>query len=224
MSPRTIGMSDEIRRYILESSRPEHPVLSRLREETAALGPIARMQIGPEQGSFLSVITTLLGASSPGGPRALEIGTFTGYSSTAMALAGARVLTCDVSADYTAMARRAWQHAGVADRVELRLGPALATLDALRAGGERFDLAFVDADKASYEAYWELCVELVRPGGAILVDNVLWGGRVIDPAVQDEDTQAIRRLNGKIREDVRVAMAMLGAFDGLTIAIVLPQA
>ena len=183
MSPRTIGMSDEIRRYILESSRPEHPVLARLREETAALGPIARMQIGPEQGSFLSVITTLLGASSPGGPRALEIGTFTGYSSTAMALAGARVLTCDVSADYTAMARRAWQHAGVADRVEL-----------------------------------------VRPGGAILVDNVLWGGRVIDPAVQDEDTQAIRRLNGKIREDVRVAMAMLGAFDGLTIAIVLPQA
>lgn len=219
MSPRTLGMSDELRQYILDSSRPEHAVLARLREETAALGPISRMQIGPEQGHFLSLVTTMLGAR-----RALEIGTFTGYSSTVMALAGARVLTCDVSEEFTAIARRAWSAAGVGDRVDLRLGPALATLDALRAAGERFDLAFVDADKASYEVYWDRCVELVRPGGAILVDNVLWGGRVVDPSVQDEDTNAIRRLNGKIRDDARVAMAMLGAFDGLTIAIVRPQA
>lgn len=216
MSPRTIGMSEEIRRYILESSHPEHPVLSRLREETAALGGISRMQIGPEQGHFMSLVTRMLRAE-----RALEIGTFTGYSSTVMALAGARVVTCDVSEEYTAHARRAWQDAGVADRVELRLGPALATLAELRARRERFDLAFIDADKASYEAYWDGCVELVRPGGAILVDNVLWSGRVADPAAQDEDTQAIRRVNGKIRDDVRVAMAMLGAFDGLTLALVL---
>lgn len=219
MSPRSIGMSDEIRRYIAEHSRAEHPVLARLRAETEALGPIARMQIGREQGDFLALVVRLLGAR-----RVLEVGCFTGYSSTAMALAmppEGRLVTCDVSADFTALARRAWADAGLADRVELRLAPAQETLSDLEARGERFDLAFVDADKANYDAYWERCLRLVRPGGAILIDNVLWSGRVADPSVDDEDTRAIRRLNGKIRDDARVAMAMLGAFDGLTIAIVL---
>lgn len=220
MSPRSLGMSDEIARYIDAHSKPEHPVLARLRAETAALGEISRMQIGRAQGQFLALLVQLIGAR-----RVLEIGCFTGYSSTAMGLvlpAGGKVLTCDVSEQYTAFARRAWSDAGIADRVELRLAPALETLEALEAGRDRFDLAFLDADKANYDAYWERCVRLVRPGGAIVIDNVLWSGRVLDPSVDDPDTRAIRALNGKIRDDVRVASAMLGAFDGLTLARVLP--
>lgn len=223
MTTKTLGLDPKVYDYLLASSRPEHPVLEGLRAETAKLGPIARMQIGRDQGAFMALLVKMTGAR-----RVLEIGTFTGYSSTAMALAlppEGRLVTCDVSDEYTQVARRAWQSAGVADRVELRLAPALATLDELLAGGgaDSFDLAFIDADKGNYEGYWERCVALVRPGGSILVDNVLWSGRVADPSDQSADTQAIRRLNGKIRDDVRVAMAMVSVGDGLTLACVLER-
>ncbi len=222
MANRTMGLGPEVYEYLIASSRPEHPALRQLRADTTALGGISRMQIGPDQGHFMALLVTLIGAR-----RILEIGTFTGYSAMAMALAlpeSGRLITCDVSEEYTAIARSAWQAGGVGDRIELRLAPAVTTLDAMLAAGEErsFDLAFIDADKGGYEAYWERCVRLVRPGGLVVVDNVLWSGRVADSSDQTPDTAAIRRMNGKIRDDVRVAMAMVGVGDGLTIACVLP--
>lgn len=219
MSARSIGMSAELRDYVLRSMPEEPEPLRWLRAETAKLGAIARMQIGWDQGALMANLVRMLRAR-----RVLEIGCFTGYSSTVMATAmaeGGRLVTCDVSAEYTALARQTWERAGVADRVELRLGPALATLDEEIAEGKEstYDLAFVDADKSNYEEYWERCLVLVKPGGAILVDNVLWGGSVIDPSDRSEDTEAIRRLNGKIARDGRVAVSMVGAFDGLTVAV-----
>jgi caffeoyl-CoA O-methyltransferase len=176
------------------------------------------MQIAPEEGALLAMLVRVLPAR-----RILEVGTFTGYSSTAMALAqpaDGQVVCCDVSAEFTDVARRAWADAGVADRISLRLGPALETLDALLAAGEAgsFDLAFIDADKLSYDAYYERALELVRAGGLIAIDNVLWSGRVADPADREESTEVIRALNAKIAVDERVDVAMVPIADGLTLA------
>jgi predicted O-methyltransferase YrrM len=221
MASRSIGIEENVGRYVEAHSRPEPEQRRKLRAETAALGDIARMEIGADQGDFMALLVRMLG-----GRRVLEIGTFTGYSALAMSeglAPGGKIVTCDVSEEWTRIARKHWNAAGVGDRIELRLGPALATLDDLLAkgGAGSFDLAFIDADKERYAEYWDRCVELVRKGGAILVDNVLWSGRVADPADQTPDTRAIRAVNGKIRDDVRVAMAMIGAFDGLTVAVVL---
>jgi predicted O-methyltransferase YrrM len=223
MRNRTIQVDARLADYIEAHTPPEPEPLRRLREETSALGTVARMQIGVDQGHFLGLVVRMLGAR-----RVLEIGTFTGYSAMAMALAlpeGGRVLTCDISEDWTRIARRHWDAAGIGERIELRLGPAVATLEELLARGEEgsWDLAFIDGDKGNYAAYWERCVRLVRPGGAILVDNVLWSGRVADPSDRDPDTVAIRELNAKIRDDARVARMLLAAFDGLTVAVVLPR-
>jgi caffeoyl-CoA O-methyltransferase len=195
----------------------EHEALRRLREETAGL-PESRMQIAPEEGAFLALLVRILDAR-----KVLEIGTFTGYSSTAMALAlpaDGRIICCDLSEEWTDVARRAWADAGVADRIDLRLGPALDTLEQLFAAGEEgsFDMAFIDADKANYAGYYEAALRLVRQGGVIAIDNVLWSGRVVDPEVTDEATNAIRAINDDIAADERVDIAMLPLADGVTLA------
>lgn len=216
MSPRSIGLDERLHRYLLAHGVREHPALARLRAETAAL-PEARMQIAPEQGAFMGWLVRLLDAR-----KILEIGTFTGYSALAMALAlppGGRLVTCDVSEPWTAIARRHWAEAGVADRIELRLGPAAETLAALeRDGAGPFDLAFIDADKPSYPDYYEVCLRLLRPGGVILVDNVLWGGAVADPDACDPDTEAIRAFNRRLADDARVDLAVIPLADGLALA------
>jgi caffeoyl-CoA O-methyltransferase len=216
MSKGSIGLSDELNAYLIEVGAREPEVLGRLREETAVM-PQAGMQIAVEQGALLSMLVKLLDAR-----RVLEIGTFTGYSSTAMALAlppDGRIVCCDVSEEFTEVARRAWAAAGVEDRVELRLAPALETLEALLAadGAGSFDLAFIDADKTNYRGYVEGALLLVRRGGVIAIDNVLWSGRVIDPAETDEDTRAIRDLNADLATDERVDIAMVPIADGLTL-------
>jgi len=217
MSTSSIGLSDTLHDYLVASTLRDHPVLAWLREETARM-PEARMQIAPEQGQFLQLIVELTGAR-----RIVEVGTFTGYSSTAMALAlppGGTILCCDVSERFTSIARRAWKEARVEDKVELRIAPAVQTLDALIAGGAAgtFDLAFIDADKSNYDAYYERCLTLLRPGGLAVIDNVLWSGRVTDPSVVDDDTRALRALNGKIHADARVTQSMVPIGDGLTLA------
>ncbi len=217
MSTRTLTLDDNLYRYLIEASLREPDVLRRLREATAKLEQ-ARMQISPEQGQLMGLLVELTGAE-----RILEVGTFTGYSSACMALAlpaGGRVVTCDVSAEWTDMARSFWREAGVADRIDLRLGPALETLEAFLAGGHsgRFDFAFIDADKGNYATYYELCLELLRPGGLIAVDNVLWSGRVADPSRTDADTEAIREVNRRIHADSRVTMCLVPIGDGLTLA------
>jgi predicted O-methyltransferase YrrM len=210
---RSIQMTDELVEYVRRWGVREHPVLAKLREDTARL-PERQMQIGPDQGAFMALLVRLSGAR-----RILEIGTFTGYSSTAMALAlpdGGRITCCDVSREWTDRARLAWADAGVADRVDLLLGPAASTLERLETGS--FDLAFIDADKPAYDAYYEGCLRLVRPGGLILLDNMLQGGRVADPASDGESVAAIRALNEKIAGDERVEMVLLPLADGLTLA------
>ena len=219
MSSRSIGLSEELHAYLLDVGVREPEVLRRLREETAAM-PNASMQIAPEEGATLAMLVRILGAR-----RVLEVGTFTGYSSTAMALAlppDGRIVCCDVSREWTDIARRTWAAAAVADRVELHLGPAVDTLSSLLAAGQAgtFDMAFIDADKGSYAAYYEAALQLVRRGGLICIDNVLWSGRVADPAVTDDDTRAIRALNETIAGDERVDVAMLPVADGLTLALV----
>jgi predicted O-methyltransferase YrrM len=217
MSNASIGLDERLHAYLLEVGVREHEVLRRLREETAAL-PQSSMQIAPEEGAFLALLVRILIAR-----KVLEVGTFTGYSSTAMALAlpaDGRIICCDLSKEWTDVARRAWTDAGVAERIDLRLGPALDTLEGLLAAGETgsFDLAFIDADKANYGGYYEAAVRLVRQGGVIAIDNVLWSGRVADPGVTDEDTNAIRALNDAIASDDRVDVAMLPLADGVTVA------
>jgi caffeoyl-CoA O-methyltransferase len=217
MSHRTLQMTDGLYDYLLAHSSRESPLLARLREETARL-PQARMQISPEQGQFLQLLIGLVGAR-----HALEVGVFTGYSSLCVALAlpgDGRLVACDVSEEWTGIARRYWREAGVAAKVDLRIAPALVTLESLVAAGEagRFDFAFIDADKANYLAYYEHALALVRRGGLIAVDNTLWSGKVADPAVNDQDTVRIRELNDFIHRDERVAMSMLPIGDGLTLA------
>lgn len=217
MANRTIGISDDLAAYVRNVGIREPDVLTRLRDETAAL-PNAQMQVAPEEGAFLAMLVELTGARSY-----LEIGTFTGYSSTAVALAmpdDGRLVCCDVSEEYTAVARRAWADAGVDGKITLEIAPAVDTLDRLIGEGQdaSYDMAFIDADKSSYDAYYERCLRLVRPGGLIAVDNVLWGGRVVDDQADDEDTLAIRALNDKIAADERVSMVLLPVADGITLA------
>ncbi len=215
MANRTLTLTDEIVDYVRRVGVREHPALAAVRDETAHL-PEHEMQIGPEQGAFMALLVRATGAR-----RIIEIGTFTGYSSTAMALAlppDGTMLCCDVSDEWTAVAQRTWEAAGVAHQIELRIAPAADTLATLAADG--FDLAFIDADKIGYDAYYEGCLRVVRPGGLILIDNVLQGGRVADPSDEGESARAIRALNEKIAVDERVDHVLLPLADGLTMAFV----
>lgn len=216
MSSRSLGLGEPLYEYLLQVGAQEPAVLQSLRVETAQL-PEARMQISPEQGRFMSWLLGTLGAH-----RCLEVGVFTGYSSICTALAlppGGVVVACDVSLEYTQVARRYWQQAQVEDRIQLRLGPALETLQQLVNSGEpAFDFAFVDADKENYVAYYELCLQLVRPGGVLVFDNALWGGSVADETDQRETTVAIRALNVKVCADPRVSATLIPVGDGLLMA------
>lgn len=214
----TTGLSDRLSRYIVRHSRREPAVAAALRKETAKL-PLAAMQISPEQGQLLALLARAVRAR-----RVVEVGTFTGYSALWIAAAlppGGRMVCCDVSDEWTAIGRKHWARARVADRIDLRLGPALATLDALLKAGNagKFDMAFIDADKTNYDRYYERCLKLLRPGGLIAIDNVLWGGSVADPRRQTADTKALRALNRKVHRDRRVAMSILPVGDGMTLAL-----
>ena len=211
MSSRVLPMTDALLAYV-RARVPEHPVLAALRERTAAM-PESSMQIAPDQGAFMAILVRLTGAR-----RIVEIGTFTGYSSTVMALAlpdDGQIICCDLSAEWTDVARQAWSDAGVADKVDLRLAPAATTLATLEAGA--FDLAFIDADKTGYDTYYTECRRLVRPGGLILLDNTLQGGRVADPAEDGDSVRAIRAVNDRIVADDGVESVILPIADGLTI-------
>ena len=217
MSNRTIQLDDRTYEYLLAHSLREAPALAALRAETAS-HPKVNMQIAPEQGQFMQMLVRLTGAR-----RAIEVGVFTGYSSLAVMLAmpkDARLLALDVSEEFTAIARRHWQAAGVADRIELVIAPARDTLDARIAAGEsgRYDFAFIDADKGGYLAYYERLMKLVRPGGLIAVDNTLWSGAVADPADRAADTLAIREFNDRLLADPRIDLSLLPIGDGLTLA------
>ena len=218
MTTRTLQMTDRLARYMVETSVREPEILRRLRDETARLGDPASMQISPEQGQFMALLVELTGAR-----RLLEVGTFTGYSALACALSmppEGEIVCCDISEEYTAMALAFWGEAGVSDMIELRLGPAGETLNVLLKEGQTdsFDFAFIDADKANYDSYYECALRLVRPGGLILFDNVLWGGKVADPAERDADTEALRRLNDKLLRDGRVSISLVPIGDGMTLA------
>jgi caffeoyl-CoA O-methyltransferase len=211
---KSLGLAPALHAYLVAHGTPPDAVQRELIAETAKLGPIAMMQVAPEQGAFLMLIARLIGARD-----AVEVGTFTGYSSLAIARGlapGGRLLCCDVSAEWTAIAQRAWKQAGVADRIELRIAPALETLRALPET-PRFDLAFIDADKTNYANYYAEILKRTRTGGLILVDNVLWGGSVIDASVQDENTRAIRDFNDAVAADPRVDCVMTPISDGLTL-------
>lgn len=217
MARRTNYVTDELYAYLLDVSLREPPVMRRLREETASLEK-AYMQIGPEQGQFMALLVELIGAQN-----ALEVGTFTGYSALAVALAlpeGGRLVACDISEEWTAIGRPYWEEAGVAHKIDLRLAPALETLDALLTEGRAgtFDFAFIDADKEGYDAYFEGALKLIRSGGLITLDNTLWDGKVVDPTVTDVDTEAIRAINTKLAGDERVTLSLLPVGDGLTLA------
>jgi predicted O-methyltransferase YrrM len=216
MSLHTIIPSKELLEYLQQVSLREPPLLQRLREETAARSD-ANMQICPEQGQFMAMLAEISGAR-----RAIEIGTYTGYSALCVAgalPAGGKMVCCDINEETTAIAQRYWAEAGLSDRIELRLAPALDSLDALIASAdEPFDFGFIDADKSNYEAYYERLLELIRPGGLILFDNVLWNGAVIDPDKNDPDTKAIRLLNNRLHGDKRISLSMLPIGDGLTLA------
>jgi predicted O-methyltransferase YrrM len=218
MANRTIGISENLRDYLLSVSVREPEILRQLREETAQ-HPMGMMQIAPEQGQFMSLLVQLMGAK-----KTLEVGVFTGYSTLAVALAlpeDGRIIACDVSEEYTQIARRYWQKAGIAHKIDLRIAPALATLDKLIADGETesFDFAFIDADKSTYDDYYERCLQLVRPGGLIGIDNVLWSGRVAESEVQDNRTNKIRALNEKLHQDTRINLSVVPIADGLTLAM-----
>jgi len=214
MTSRLLDVNEQLANYILDASVQESEVLQRLRAETAPMSG-AGMQIGADQGQFMALLVELMSAK-----RAIEIGVFTGYSSICVACAmgpEGRLLACDVSEEYTSVARRYWQEAGVADRIELRLGPALATLDELIRDGRagEFDFAFIDADKENYEGYYERCLKLLRVGGLMIFDNALWGGSVADPDDHRETTLAIRRVNQHAGHDEQVTASLVPIGDGL---------
>jgi caffeoyl-CoA O-methyltransferase len=216
VSTRTINLDDTLYQYLLAHSVREHPAQVGLREATRG-HPHAGMQISPDQGQFMALLVKLIGAR-----RTIEIGVFTGYSALSVALAlpaDGRVLACDISDEYTRIGRPFWEQAGVAHKIDLRLAPALATLDAqLAAGGAgRFDFAFIDADKTNYDAYYERCLLFLRSGGLIAIDNTLWGGSVARPA-DSADTAAIQALNDKLHADERIDLSLLAIGDGLTLA------
>lgn len=217
MSRRTTPLTEALHAYLLEVSLREPEVLRRLRDETATLEK-AHMQISPEQGQFLGLLVELLGAG-----RILEVGTFTGYSALVMALAmpdEGTLVACDLNEEWTAIARRYWEEAGVGDRIDLRIAPAEETLADLVASGAagQFDLAFLDADKRGLDGYYERSLELLRTGGLIAVDNTLWHGRVADPSDREAATEAIRSFNRKVRDDERVSLSLVPIGDGVTLA------
>ncbi len=212
------GLESNIASYIQSISLREPEILRQLREETAKL-PMGRMQISPEQGQLMALLAQLMGAK-----KTLEIGVFTGYSALAVALAlpsEGKVIACDISDQYVAIAQEFWQKAGVDHKIDLRIAPALDTLDQLIAAEEigTFDFVFIDADKRNYENYYERSLTLVRPGGLILIDNVLWSGQVAAPTDQDKRTQAIREFNEKLYHDDRISLSVLAIADGLTLAL-----
>jgi len=216
MTDRRLQITDEIHRYLVAHSVREPEVLTRLRAATVSL-PEAQMQIGPEQGQLMGLLARLVGAK-----RCIEVGVFTGYSSLAVALAlpeDGRILACDVSEEWTAIARRFWREAGVEHKIELKLQPATRTLEQLLDAGEagRYDFAFIDADKPSYDTYYEQLLQLLRPGGLIALDNTLWSGHVADPGNRDPNTVALRALNDKLHKDERVDLSLLPVGDGLTL-------
>jgi predicted O-methyltransferase YrrM len=222
MANQTLGLAPHLYTYLQSVSLREPESLRQLRQETAG-HPMARMQIAPEQGQFMALLVQLMRAE-----KTLEIGVFTGYSALAIALAlppTGKVVACEVSQEYGAIARRHWERAGVAHKIDLRIAPALETLEALLAAGaaNTFDFAFIDADKGNYDGYYERALQLVRPGGLIAVDNVLWGSKVAEPAVQDNQTRAIRALNEKLHQDTRVNFSLVPIADGLALALKRPQ-
>ena len=211
-------MSDQLYDYLLSASLREPEILRRLREETAPL-PHSMMQTAPEQGQFMALLLELIGATNT-----IELGVYTGYSSlwTALALPPqGTIIACDINQEWTSMARRYWQGAGVADKIDLRLAPAIDTLDSLLAEGKQgeFDFIFIDADKEEYDDYYERSLELLRPGGLIAVDNVLWGGRVADPLAKELTTVAIRAFNEKLHHDDRIKLSLVPIADGLILAL-----
>jgi predicted O-methyltransferase YrrM len=215
MSSRTLDMNDSIYKYLLENSLREHPAQTKLRVSTRAHA-YGSMQISPEQGQFMALLVKLIGAK-----KTIEVGVFTGYSSLAVALAlpdDGYILACDISHDYTNIAKAHWKEAGVTHKIDLRIDSAIQTLDACIAFGEAesYDFAFIDADKISYDGYYELCLKLIRPGGLIAIDNVLWSGKVVEIA-EDTDTSALQQLNKKLLIDERVDISMLPVGDGLTL-------
>ncbi|MEI6444374.1 MAG: class I SAM-dependent methyltransferase [Nostocales cyanobacterium ELA583] len=218
MSKQTLGLEQNLYDYLLSVSLREPISLTQLRQETAQM-PRSIMQISPEQGQFMALLIKLIGAK-----KTLEVGVFTGYSSLVVALAlpaDGKIVACDVSEEYTSVARRYWQEAGVADKIDLHIAPALETLDKLLTAGEAgtFDFAFIDADKGNYENYYERSLELIRPGGLITIDNVLWSGKVADTEIQDNQTNKIRDLNRKLHQDSRITLSLVPIADGLTLAI-----
>jgi predicted O-methyltransferase YrrM len=218
MGKQTLGLEQNLYDYVLSVSLREPEILTQLRLETNH-HPRSIMQISPEQGQFMALLVQLLGAK-----KTLEVGVFTGYSSLVVALAlppEGKLVACDVSEEYTAIARRYWQQAGVADKIDLHIAPAIETLDRLLAAGEAetFDFAFIDADKNNYDSYYERSLQLVRPGGLIAIDNVLYSGSVANPQVQDNSTKSIRALNQKLHQDQRVTLSLVPIADGLTLAL-----
>jgi predicted O-methyltransferase YrrM len=218
MSNKSIGLSQELSDYLVANSVREPEVLAKLRQQTSSL-PLGHMQISPEQGQFMAMLVEIIGAK-----KCLEIGVFTGYSALVVALqlpADGKLIACDVSEEFTTIAREYWQLAGVSHKIDLRIAPALDTLDDLIANGESgtFDFVLIDADKSNYSNYYDRCYQLVRSGGLILVDNVLWYGRVVDPSMDtDNRTKAIKNINQKIYQDDRVDLSLIPIGDGLTIA------
>ncbi|MBD2435774.1 class I SAM-dependent methyltransferase [Nostoc sp. FACHB-110] len=217
MTTQTLGLSTNLSEYLLSISVREAEILMQLRQETAN-HPMGRMQIAPEQGQLMALLVQLLGAT-----KTLEVGVFTGYSALVVALAlppTGKVVACDINEEFTAIAQRYWQQAGVAEKIDLHLGPAMDTLDKFLANGEAetFDFAFIDADKSNYDGYYERSLQLVRSGGLIAIDNVLWSGRVADPQVQDNRTKKIRAFNQKLYQDSRISLSLLPIADGLTLA------
>ncbi|HUL95674.1 MAG TPA: class I SAM-dependent methyltransferase [Usitatibacter sp.] len=218
MTSRTLNLDDRLYQYLLDHSAREHPVLAQLRAATSGMKH-AGMQIGSDQGQFMQLLVRLLNAK-----RTIEVGVFTGYSSLAVALAlpsDGRIIACDVSEEWTSMARKFWAKAGVSSKIDLRLAPAQQTLDALVAEGRAgsFDFAFIDADKPAYPGYYERCLTLLRKGGLVAVDNTLWSGDVADPSKTDENTVAIRAFNDLLCKDPRVALSVLPLGDGVTLAL-----
>ena len=215
MSPKSFLLNDDQHAYLMACSSPLDDVARALIDETAALGGISRMQVAPEQGLLLTLLARMVGAR-----RAVEVGTFTGFSAMCIARGladGGRLTCCDLSEEWTAVARRSWAAAGLSDRIDLVIAPAAETL--ARLGDDPIDLCFLDADKGGYATYWDLLVPKVRPGGLLLVDNVLWGGQVLDPSDQDADTLALRAFNEKAAADDRVDVVLLPIADGLTFAV-----
>ena len=218
MSSEILSYTSNLRQYVWQYGLREHPALKELRTETEKL-PSSMMQICPEQGALMGNLIRLIAAK-----RTIEVGTYTGYSAMAVALAlpdDGEVLACDVSEEWTSIGKKAWEKAGIANKINLQLAPASNTLDALLAEGKEgsFDFAFIDADKTNYQIYYELCLKLIRQGGVIVIDNVLWGGAVTDSNRNDADTEAIRELNQFIATDERVSISMIPVGDGLTVAV-----